>query len=98
MALAGAALGVWRWSAGTRDRSAAEFDNARQAELIDDANRQYHGAQVLGVASVACAGAAIWLYVRNRNPEPSAIARTARVTAAPLLAGDRTGLLLEGRY
>jgi tetratricopeptide (TPR) repeat protein len=98
IALAGAALGLWQWSDRTYDKASAAFDNARQGKLFDDANRRYHAAQGLGFASVACAGAAVWLYVRGRNQEPSAIGRTSRLTVAPLLASGRTGLLLEGRY
>ena len=98
IALAGAALGLWRWSDRTYDRSRSEPDDATQHHLYQDANVQYHGAQAFGVASVACAGVAVWLYVRRRNQERGATARGAGLTFAPVATSQQTGLLLEGRY
>jgi hypothetical protein len=98
LVLAGAALLVWRWSASTYDQSKLEFNGVAQDELFHSANFRYHLAQGLGVASVASAGVAVWLYVRGRGREPSAVVKTARVIITPILANDRTGLLLEGRY
>jgi hypothetical protein len=98
IALAGGALGMWRWSAGTYDRAVREANDVEQEQLTDKARRQIYIAQGLGVVSIACAGLAAWLYVRRSNHEPSAIAKAARVTVAPMLARDRAGLFLEGRY
>lgn len=98
VALAAAALGIWRWSADTNDRARSEPDDVLQHQLFRDANARYRVAQGVGVASVACAGVAVWLYVRNRTREPPANARTAGLTLAPVLTKERTLLLLEGRY
>jgi hypothetical protein len=89
---------MWRWSAGTYDKALREANDVEQKELTDKARLQIYIAQGLGVASIACAGVAAWLYVRGSHHEPSAIAKTARVTVAPMLAPDRAGLYLEGRY
>jgi hypothetical protein len=98
IALAGAALWLWHRSADTYDQSRNESDDVKQRDLFDRANLQYHAAQGIGAASVVAASAAVWLYVRSKNRAPSAGERTARLRLAPLLTGDRTGLLIEGRY
>jgi hypothetical protein len=98
IALAGAALWLWHRSADTYDQSRNESDDAKQRDLFDRANLQYHAAQGVAAASVVAAGAAVWLYVRSRHREPSAGERSAGLRFAPLLTRDRTGLLLEGRY
>jgi hypothetical protein len=94
--LGGVAIGVWRLSASANQRSIHEFDPARQRSLHAVANREYYVAQGLGVASVACAGVALWLHLRNRGDDRSPTA--SQVAIAPMVAGDRAGLWFEGRY
>jgi hypothetical protein len=94
--LGGAAISVWRLSASANQRSIIEFDPAIQHGFHERANREYYIAQGLGVASLACAGVALWLSIRNRGDDHSATAN--RVTVAPMVSRDRSGLLLEGRY
>lgn len=96
VALAGAAIGVALWGSSTYDKAKAEPDNARQDSLWHSANTKRYVAEGLGAASLACAGVAVWLYLRPGNESPAAHA--SRVHVAPMIAGDTAGLLLIGEY
>lgn len=98
IAAAGAALLLWNHSDRTYATSRNEADDGKQRDLFHSANLQYRVAQGLGVASVACAGVAVWLYLRGGGQERAAIASTARLRIAPLRGEGRTGMLLEGWY
>jgi hypothetical protein len=96
IALAGGALGFELWASSTYDKSKSEPDNDRQTSLWHSANTRRYVAEAMGVASVACAGVAVWLYLRPGHEE-SAV-QTAGVHVAPLLAGDAAGVLMLGRF
>ncbi|HMG21224.1 MAG TPA: hypothetical protein VK607_07915, partial [Kofleriaceae bacterium] len=96
IALGGAAVGTELWSASAYDRAQREPDDARQDALWRSANTRRYVAEGLGVASVACAGVAVWWYLRGER-EPAA-APGAALGLAPLVGSDRAGLVLTGRY
>jgi tetratricopeptide (TPR) repeat protein len=97
VALAGAAIGVALWGSSTYDKAKAEPDNARQDSLWHSANTKRYVAEGLGVASLASAGVAVWLYLRPGEESASA-AHASRVHVAPIIAGDAVGLLWSGHY
>jgi hypothetical protein len=95
--LAGGAIGVALWGSSTYDKAKAEPDNARQDSLWHSANTKRYVAEGLGVASLACAGVAVWLYLRPGD-ESATASHASRVHVAPIIAGDAVGLLWIGRY
>jgi hypothetical protein len=92
--LAGGAVGFELWSESVYDRSKREADNARQESLWHSANTRRYVAESMGIASVACAGVAVWWMLRGPERAPA----QSGLTIAPLLGSDRAGLVLEGRY
>jgi hypothetical protein len=98
IALAGGSLGLWRWSAATLEVSANTPNASEQDKLFWHASLEHYAAEGLAIASVVCGGAALWLYVRHRSQESSAMARTARLHMAPVLTADGVGLVLGGAY
>ncbi|HMG55140.1 MAG TPA: hypothetical protein VK601_16705 [Kofleriaceae bacterium] len=101
VALAAGALGFELSARSTNSDIAAEkTNNDRRISLWHSANTKRFVAEGLGIASVACAGVAVWLYLRSSGEQqPSqATARAGRVHVAPLVASDGAGLLVFGRY
>jgi len=96
IAAAGAALLLWNHSDDTYATSRNEADDGKQRDLFHSANLQYRVAQGLGVAGIACAGVAVWLYLRGGGQERSAT--TARLRLAPVRTEGRTGVVVEGWY
>jgi len=97
IALAGGAIGFALWASSTYDKAKTEPDNAKQDSLWHSANSRRYVAAGLGAASVACAGVAVWLYLRPGSEAPSE-AHASRVHLAPIVSGDGAGLLLLGSY
>lgn len=106
LVLGGAALGlvagavIFELSASsTYDQSKRETDNAKQDSLWHSANTRRYAAVGLGAAGIACAGAAVWFYLRSSGPEASApTTQASRLIIEPVLGSDRAGLVLTGRY
>lgn len=106
LALGGAALGLVGGAVGfelsassTYDKSKSEPDNAKQDSLWRSANTRRYVAESLGVAGIACAGVAVWFYLRGGDQEATSTVRQAsRLFVEPILGNDRAGLALEGRY
>ena len=96
IALAGGAIGLELWARSTYDQSKTEIDNAKQDSLWHSANTRRYIAAGLGVAAVASAGVAVWLYLRE--PRSESPPHASRVQLAPVVASDRAGVLLIGRY
>ena len=69
LGLAGSALGFELWARSTYDKSKHEPDDARQDSLWHSANTRRYVAEGLGVAGIACAGVAVWLYLRGGERE-----------------------------
>ena len=98
VALAGTALGFELWARSTDSKIADEkTSNDRRISLWHSANTKRYAAEGLGVASLACAGVAVWLYVRAGH-ETAPAAQASRVQLVPTVAGDGAGLLVFGRY
>jgi hypothetical protein len=97
LALAGGAVGFELSARSTYDKAEVEVDDARQRSLWSSAKTRRYVAQGLGVASLASAGVAVWLYLRADNDEASPV-REARVQVMPAVDGNRAGLVVMGRY
>jgi hypothetical protein len=99
LGLVGGAVGFELWARSTYDQSKREPDNAKQDSLWHSANTKRYVAEGLGVAGIACAGVAVWLYLRGGEPEATSTTRQAsRWIIEPIVGGDRAGLVLGGRY
>lgn len=96
VALAGGALGFELWARSTYNSAKVEVDNDKQTSLWHSANTRRYVAEGLGVASLAAAGVAVWLYVRPGAEAPDG--RTARVELAPMVAREAAGLVVVGGF
>jgi hypothetical protein len=92
--LLGGALGMHLWGNATYDDAKAEMtDQARRDELYDSANTKRYLAQGLGVAGLATAGVAVWLWLRSPGESPTAAtARRRSVVVSP------TGIAIIGAF
>ncbi|MCE9574878.1 MAG: hypothetical protein K8W52_17140 [Deltaproteobacteria bacterium] len=85
VALLGAGLGFELWGSSTYDKAKAEtMDQARRESLFSSANTKRYTAEGLAVAGVACAGVAVWMFLRHPHEESAA---TARAHVVPSLNG-----------
>jgi len=99
LGLVGGAVGFELWASSTYDQSKREPDNARQASLWHSANTRRYVAEGFGVAGIACAGVAVWFYLRGGEPEATSATRQAsRLFLEPIAGTDRAGLVLGGSY
>ncbi|HEX2691285.1 MAG TPA: tetratricopeptide repeat protein [Kofleriaceae bacterium] len=99
LGLVGGALGFELWARSTYDQSRREPDNAKQDSLWHSANTKRYVAEGLGVAGIACAGVAVWLYLRAGEPEVTAPTQQAsRWGITPILGSNHAGFVLTGRY
>ena len=91
VALGGIALSLELIAESTYKRAKAELSSQSQRDsLYSSANTQRHVAQTLAISGVACAGAAVWLYLRGRH------ARGERATASLVVAPN--GIAVAGRF
>jgi hypothetical protein len=82
-----------------RGESKREKDNAKQESLWNTANTRRHVAIGLGAAGIACAGGAVWFYLRNGRAEsPSTAAQMSRLILEPVIGRDHAGLVFSGWY
>ncbi|HEX3761231.1 MAG TPA: hypothetical protein VHW23_21195 [Kofleriaceae bacterium] len=101
VALAGGALGFELWARSTNSQSLDEkMNNDRRLSLWHSANNRRYVAEGLGVASLAAAGVAVWLYLRpaGEAPDTRAARREVAPRVVPMVAHDTAGLLVVGRY
>jgi len=98
LGLVGGAVGFELWARSTYDQSKREPDNTKQTSLWRSANTRRYVAESLGVAGIACAGVAVWFYLRGDQEATSAVRQASRLFVGPILGNDRAGLALEGRY
>lgn len=96
IALAGGAIGFELWARSTNSQAEKEVDNNKQESLWKSANTRRYVAEGLGVASLACAGVAVWLYLRPGAETPPA--QTAGLQLLPVVGGDAAGVVVLGRY
>jgi hypothetical protein len=93
------AIGLEVSARSTYDRSNRELDDPKQDSLWHSANNKRYLAEGLGVAGLACAGVAVWLYLRTGEPESAAPTTQAnRFLIEPILGTDHAGLALTGSY
>ena len=95
--LAGVAVGLELSASSTYSKSKTEPDDTKQKSLLESANTKRHVALGLGAGSVACAGVAVWLYLRASSAE-AASGRVAGTHVVPMLGGDSAGLVVIGNY
>lgn len=94
LALLGGGGGFELWAESRYDAAKSEMTSqSRRDSLYDSANTRRHVAGVLVVSGIAAGGAAVWLYLRDRNPEHSA-KTDASVKVVPMA----TGLALLGQF
>ena len=94
VALLGGTLGFELWAESKYDAAKHEvMSQARRDELYDAATTRRYAAQGLAVAGVVTAGAAVWLYLRDRDRE-SDKPTAARVRIVP----SATGFALAGQF
>jgi hypothetical protein len=100
LALGGGALGFELSARATNDKAVDEQDDARQTSLWESANTKRHVAQGFGVASVACAGVAVWLYLRggSESETTSTSVQAQRLLVQPIVGTDQAGLVLTGAF
>lgn len=97
VALLGGGLAFELTARSTYDDAKHEADDAKQTSLWKSANRKRYIAEGMAVAGVACAGVAVWLFVRSRGgTEHAEVARG--VSVEPIFAAGGGGLLLQARY
>jgi hypothetical protein len=95
LVLGGGAIGFELSARSTYDKAKAEVDDNQQSSLWHSANTRRYVAEGLGVAAVAGAGVAVWMYLRGGGEESSA---QARIQIAPVVAADHAGVIVMGRY
>jgi hypothetical protein len=99
LALAGGALGFELSARSTYDKSEKEEDDRKQGDLYDSANTKRHVAIGFGAASIVCAGAAVWFYLRGGTSEATSTSIQARrLILAPIVGSEQAGFVLTGRY
>jgi hypothetical protein len=100
LVLGGIAIGLEVSARSTYDKVDGEKDSAKQQSLWHSANKRRYAAEGFGIAGVAAAGVAVWLYVRTRGePEgTSTAAQARRLDVLPLIGTDHAGLVLSGSY
>jgi hypothetical protein len=84
IALGGGALAFSLWGDSTYNAAKAEMaDPNRRSSLYNSANTKRYVAQGLGVAGLACAGAAVWMYLHRRADHPRASAHESALIVSP---------------
>ena len=95
----GGALGFELSARSTYDKSKTEEDDKKQDDLYSSANTKRHVAMGFGAASVVCAGAAVWFYLRGGTSEATSTSIQARrLILEPIVGSDHAGLVLTGQY
>ena len=89
--LLGGALGFELWGESTYNQAKKEPDPAKQDSLWSSANTKRYVAEGMLGAGVACAGVAVWMWLRHP-------AETEKVAVTPLAAPGLAGLALDGRF
>jgi hypothetical protein len=99
LALGGGAI-VFELSARSdNDKIATEHDNTKRDALWSSANNKRYAAEGFGVASVACAGVAVWLLLRSGpDAESTSTSVQARLLLQPIVGSDHAGLVLSGGF
>jgi len=75
------------------DRAKASMVPSERDKLYHSANNRGYAAQGFGLAAVACAGAAVYLYVRDRGAD-----RGEPVGVLPVASSQFAGLAVAGSW
>ena len=98
--LGGIAIGFEVSARSTYDDAQKEPDDIKQKSLWHSADNKRYAAQGFGIAGVAAAGVAVWLYLRTggESDATSTTAQARRLDVLPLIGADHAGLVLSGSY
>lgn len=88
VALAGGAIVLELVARSTYDKSKTQPDVDKQLSLWHTANGERYGAEALGVAAVACAGTAVWLYLRHHDEQKPRTAELVPTSTGFAIAGS----------
>lgn len=94
--LGGAAIGFELWAESFNTKIDASHDNAERLALWHSANWRRYTAEGLGVAAIAGAGTAVYLYVRHGKEEQAQVARGVQLV--PVVSPGLAGLALDGHW
>ncbi len=106
LVLGGAALGLFGGAIGfelsarsTNDKIKNEMDNDKRQSLWSSANNKRNVAIGFGIGGVACAGVAVWLFLRGGESEAAPTSTHARrLLLQPIVGADHAGLAFGGSY
>lgn len=98
LGLGAGAIGLELSARSTYDKAKLEADNTKQDSLWHSANTKRYIAEGLGVAGIACAGVAVWLYLRPGPESAPTSAQAHRLLLQPVITPDHAGLALAGSY
>jgi hypothetical protein len=93
LVLGGTAIGFNFWGDQAYDQAKASMSPSDRAKLFQSANNRRYAAQAFGVAAVACAGTAVYLYLRGRNAD-----RAEPVGVLPVASPQFAGLAVAGGW
>jgi hypothetical protein len=94
LALLGGGLGFELWAEAKYDAAKSEMTSqSRRDSLYSSANTKRYVAEALATSGLAAAGAAVWMYLRDRNRPPDATTGTS-LHVVP----TATGLAFSGRF
>jgi len=92
--LGGAALGFVLSGNSKYDQAKKETtDQAKRDALYHSANTRRYLAEASGIAAIGCAGAAVYLYIRNRGDS-----RTETTAMTPVVSPQFAGLAVSGSW
>ena len=94
--LGGAAIGFELWAEHFNNQIAGAMDNTTRLDLWHSANARRYTAEGLGIAAIASAGTAVYLYVRHGKESQTQVARGIEIV--PLASGQVAGLQLDGNW
>ena len=93
IALLGGGLGCELWAESSYDAAKSEMTSQpRRSSLYSTANTKRYVAEALAVTGLGVAGAAVWLYLRDRHGADAATDASVRVVPTA------TGLALAGQF
>jgi serine/threonine-protein kinase len=99
IALSGGAIGFELWGDSIYARAKSSPDKQTGNPLWQQANTRRYIAEAMLGGSIACASAAIWLWLRGDDEGPPApAARIGSFTVAPVGGVGLAGVSLEGRW
>jgi len=93
LVLGGTAIGFHFWGDQAYDKAKASMVQSERDKLVQSANHRRYAAQGFGLAGVACAGAAVYLYLRDRRAD-----RGERVAVLPVASPQFAGLAVAGGW